>query len=70
MTTETLRNPVLRASSLVHAQGGPQRLDQARRGHVYTVRQVQIPADRAADFRKLQNTILMDERGTAVLKKQ
>lgn len=36
----------------------------------YTVRQVQIPADRAADFRKLQNTILMDERGTAVLKKQ
>jgi ferrous iron transport protein A len=41
MTTQTLRNPVLRASSLAHAMGGPQRLDQARRGHVYTVRQVE-----------------------------
>ncbi len=37
---------------------------------VYTVRQVQIPADRAADFRKLESAILSDEKGTAVLKKQ
>jgi hypothetical protein len=37
---------------------------------VYTVRQVEIPADRAADFRKLQSAILSDEKGTAVLKKQ
>jgi hypothetical protein len=36
----------------------------------YVVRQVQIPLDRATDFRKLQNVVLMDERGTAVLKKQ
>lgn len=41
MTTQTLRNPVLRASSLARAVSGPQRLDQARRGAVYTVRQVQ-----------------------------
>jgi hypothetical protein len=37
---------------------------------VYTVRQVEIPADRAADFRKLESAILSDEKGTAVLKKQ
>jgi hypothetical protein len=37
---------------------------------VYTVRQVEIPADRAADFRKLESAILTDEKGTAVLKKQ
>ena len=36
----------------------------------YVVRQVQIPAEKAADFRKLQSIILMDEKGTAVLKKQ
>ncbi|MDE3202391.1 MAG: DUF3857 domain-containing protein [Acidobacteriota bacterium] len=36
---------------------------------VYTVRQVQIPASRAGDFNKLESAILMDERGTAVLKK-
>jgi len=35
----------------------------------YTVRQVEIPADRAADFRKFESAILSDERGTAVLKK-
>ncbi|HEY2467012.1 MAG TPA: DUF3857 domain-containing protein [Terracidiphilus sp.] len=34
------------------------------------VRQVQIPATRADDFRKLEGAILMDEKGTAVLKKQ
>ncbi len=34
------------------------------------VREVQIPAARAADFRKLEGSILMDEKGTAVLKKQ
>ena len=34
------------------------------------VRQVQIPAARADDFRKLEGAILMDEKGTAVLKKQ
>jgi len=37
---------------------------------VYVVRQVEIPADRAADFRKLESAILSDEKGTAVLKKQ
>jgi hypothetical protein len=37
---------------------------------VYVVRQVEIPADRAADFRKLEFAILSDEKGTAVLKKQ
>ena len=36
----------------------------------YVVRQVQIPAEKAADFRKLQMAILTDEKGTAVLKKQ
>ena len=36
----------------------------------YVVRQVQIPAEKAGDFRKLQSIILMDEKGTAVLKKQ
>jgi Domain of Unknown Function with PDB structure (DUF3857)/Transglutaminase-like superfamily len=37
---------------------------------VYTVRQVEIPANRAADFRKFELAILSDEKGTAVLKKQ
>ncbi len=36
----------------------------------YVVRQVEIPPTKAADFRKLENTILFDEKGTAVLKKQ
>jgi hypothetical protein len=36
----------------------------------YIVRQVQIPADKAPAFRKLESTIMTDEKGTAVLKKQ
>jgi transglutaminase-like putative cysteine protease len=36
----------------------------------FVLKQVQLPASRAADFRKLEGTILMDEKGTAVLKKQ
>jgi hypothetical protein len=36
----------------------------------YVVRQVEIPAEKAQDFRKLEGHILADERGTAVLKKQ
>jgi hypothetical protein len=36
----------------------------------YVVRKVEIPADQAADFRKLENAILSDEKGTAVLRKQ
>ena len=36
----------------------------------YIVRQVEIPAARAADFRHLESAILTDEKGTAVLKKQ
>jgi hypothetical protein len=36
----------------------------------YVVRQVEIPANRVADFRKLESAILTDERGTAVLKNQ
>jgi transglutaminase-like putative cysteine protease len=35
----------------------------------YVVKQVEIPADKADAFRKLQSAILMDEKGTAVLKK-
>jgi 1-acyl-sn-glycerol-3-phosphate acyltransferase len=35
----------------------------------YVVKQVEIPADKAEAFRKLQSAILMDEKGTAVLKK-
>jgi hypothetical protein len=34
------------------------------------VRQVEIPAARAADFQRFESTILSDERGTAVLKKE
>jgi transglutaminase-like putative cysteine protease len=36
----------------------------------YVVRQVEIPAEKVADFRKLESAILTDEKGTAVLKKQ
>jgi hypothetical protein len=36
----------------------------------YVVRQVQIPADKAIAFRKLESAILSDEKGTAVLKRQ
>ncbi len=36
----------------------------------YIVRQVEIPAGKASDFRKLEGAILADEKGTAVLKKQ
>jgi len=36
----------------------------------YVVRQVEIPAAKAAEFRKLESAILTDEKGTAVLKKQ
>lgn len=36
----------------------------------YVVKNVETPAATAADFRKLENAILEDERGTAVLKKQ
>ena len=44
--------------------------DQLHYEREYIVRQVEIPAARAADFRKLEGAILMDEKGTAVLKKQ
>jgi len=37
---------------------------------VYTVRKVELPAARAADFRKFESAVLSDEKGTAVLKKQ
>ena len=36
----------------------------------FVVRQVEIPASRADDFRKLESAILLDQMGTAVLKKQ
>ncbi|MGO8934992.1 MAG: DUF3857 domain-containing protein [Terracidiphilus sp.] len=36
----------------------------------YVVRQVEIPPERAAEFRKLESAILFDEKGAAVLKKQ
>jgi hypothetical protein len=35
----------------------------------YVVRQIEIPPGKAADFQRLENTILADERGNAVLKK-
>ncbi len=44
--------------------------DQLHYEREFVVRQVELPASRAADFRKLESTILMDEKGTAVLKKQ
>jgi hypothetical protein len=36
----------------------------------YVVRQVELPAARAADFRHLESVILSDEKNAAVLKKQ
>jgi hypothetical protein len=36
----------------------------------YAVRQVELPATRAADFRHLESVILSDEKNAAVLKKQ
>jgi hypothetical protein len=36
----------------------------------YVVRQVELPASRAADLRRLQSTIVVDENASAVLKKQ
>lgn len=36
----------------------------------YVVRVVELPAARAADYRRLEAAIVRDERGTAVLKKQ
>ena len=36
----------------------------------YVVKDVEIPATKADDFRKLESAIYADERGTAVLKKQ
>ena len=44
--------------------------DQLHYERELVVRQVQLPAARADDFRKLEGAILMDEKGTAVLKKQ
>jgi len=35
----------------------------------YVVKQVEIPASEAKEFRKLEGAILMDEKGTAVLKR-
>jgi hypothetical protein len=36
----------------------------------YIVKQVEISADKAADFKKLESAILFDEKGAVVLKKQ
>ncbi|MGP8269064.1 MAG: hypothetical protein ACLQLH_03270 [Terracidiphilus sp.] len=36
----------------------------------FIVRQVEIPPAKAAAFRKLESTILSDEKGAAVIKKQ
>ena len=36
----------------------------------YVVKKVQIPAADALEFRKLESTILTDERGTAVLRQK
>ncbi len=44
--------------------------DQLHYERELVVKQVELPASRAADFRRLEGTILMDEKSTAVLKKQ
>jgi hypothetical protein len=44
--------------------------DQLHYERELVVKQVELPASRASDFRKLESAILMDEKGTAVLKKQ
>jgi hypothetical protein len=36
----------------------------------YVVKQVEIPADKAASVRRLEGAVLASEKGTAVLKKQ
>jgi hypothetical protein len=36
----------------------------------YVVRKVEIPPDKAVEFRRFESQILSDEKGTAVLKKQ
>lgn len=36
----------------------------------YVLRQVEVPTDKAADFRKIESAILFDEKGLVVLKKQ
>jgi hypothetical protein len=36
----------------------------------YVVREVEIPAEKASEFRKFESAILADEKGSAVLKKQ
>ncbi len=51
--------------SSVSAQG-----NQLHYESEYVVRQVEIPAAKAADFRRLESAILSGEKGTAVLKKQ
>ncbi len=51
--------------STVSAKG-----DQLHYERELVVKQVELPAARAADFRKLESAILTDEKGTAVLKKQ
>jgi transglutaminase-like putative cysteine protease len=48
---------------------------KAEPGHLhyereFVLRQVELPATRAADFRKLQGMIVFDEKGAVVLKKQ
>jgi hypothetical protein len=37
---------------------------------VLVVKEIQLPADKAAEFRKFESTILFDEKSAAVLKKQ
>ena len=44
--------------------------DQLHYERELVVKQVELPASRADDFRKLESAILMDEKGTAVLKRQ
>ena len=51
--------------SMVKVEAGKLHYDRQ-----YDVRQVEIPATSAAEYRRLQGAILFDEKGTAVLKKQ
>lgn len=54
-----------RYRSKVSVEGGKVRYES-----LYEVRQVEIPAVKAADFRRLEENILSSEAGTVVLKKQ
>jgi hypothetical protein len=56
--------PFASYSSTVAAKGDVLHYDRE-----YVVKQVEVPADRAEDFRKLEDAIVSDEKGMAILKR-